>query len=268
MSRRFVLVLALALVLVPAARAVAPSFIALQGGEGLASADGTIHYVAQNAPEATTTLQIVRRSGVVASRTIDGAFGVPELAGVHAEGLFRDGSAFVVQNIGFKSRTEFRIVDTTDLSVRDSVSLDGTFSYDALSPNGKVLYLVQYTSENDISHYVVRAYDLASHTLRPGRIADKAQRGWVMQGFAVTRTSSKNGRWVYTMYANPGGGYPFVHALDTVAGTAHCVGFASPGDDNVFNGKLVLRAGKLQVRTESGALWRVIDVRTWRVTNR
>jgi hypothetical protein len=255
---------------VPAARAVAPSFIALQGGEGLATADGKIRYVAQNAPEASTTLQAVRYSDgrVLTSRTIDGAFGVPALAGTHAEGLFRDGSAFVVQSMGFKPRTAFQVVNTNDLSVRDSVTLDGTFSYDALSPNGTVLYLVQYTSADDISHYTVRAYDLTSHTLRPGRIADKAQRGWVMQGFAATRTTSKNGRWVYTMYANPGGGYPFVHALDTVRGVAHCVGFASPGDSNVFNGKLVLENGKLQVRLGSGALWRVIDVRTWRVTKR
>ena len=48
-----------------------------------------------------------------------------------------------------------------------------------------------------------------------------------MQGFPAKRTASKDGRWVYTMYANPNG-YPFVHALDTVNGVAHCVGFAAP----------------------------------------
>jgi hypothetical protein len=255
-------------VLAPAASAAAPSFFAVQGGSGVASWDGAIRYVAQNAAGGKTTLQAIGEGEKVASsRSIDGAFGVPMLANDFADGILRDDSAFVVQSLGYGARTEFRIVNTNDLSVRDSISLDGTFAYDALSPNGKVLYLVQHTSAQDIQHYVVRAYDLDSHTLRPGRIADKAQRGWVMQGFPATRTSTKNGRWVYTMYANPGG-YPFVHALDTVNGTAHCVGFASPGDSAVFNGKLVLKGSKLQVRLQNGTLWRAIDLKTWRVTKR
>jgi hypothetical protein len=51
---------------------------------------------------------------------------------------------------------------------------------------------------------------------------------------------------------------------------AHCVGFATPpgGDGPVFNGKLVLKGSKLQVRTPAGSLWRVIDLKSWRVTKR
>ena len=51
----------------------------------------------------------------------------------------------------------------------------------------------------------------------PGRIADKTQKGWVMQGWPTARATTADGRWVYTLYSNPGG-YPFVHALDTVRG--------------------------------------------------
>jgi hypothetical protein len=271
MSRRLGLALAVALVLVPSALAAAPSFMAVQGGSGVSSRDGSTLYIALNAAGKATTLQAQREAdrSVVKSRSIDGAFGVPMLADSYADGIFRDGSAFVVQNVGYGKRSEFRIVNTSDLTVRDSISFDGTYSYDALSPNGKVMYLVQHTSSDDITHYVVRAYDLESHTLRPGLIADKAQRGWVMQGFPAKRTATKDGRWVYTMYANPNG-YPFVHALDTVNGVAHCVGFATPpgGDGAVFNGKLVLKGNKLQVRAQGGSLWRVIDVRSWRVTKR
>jgi hypothetical protein len=39
----------------------------------------------------------------------------------------------------------------------------------------------------------------------------------------MARATSSDGRYVYTVYANSGG-YPFVHALDTVAGRAHCIG--------------------------------------------
>ena len=38
-----------------------------------------------------------------------------------------------------------------------------------------------------------------------------------MQGWAVAASATANGRWAYTLYANPGG-FPFVHALDTVQG--------------------------------------------------
>ena len=93
------------------------------------------------------------------SRPIDGTFGVPMLADSYTDAIFRDGSAFVVQNVGYGKRSEFRIIDTSDLTVRDSISLAGTYSYDALSPDGKVMYLIQHTSSDDITHYVVRAYD-------------------------------------------------------------------------------------------------------------
>jgi hypothetical protein len=245
--------------------------MAVQGGSGVASLDGSMRYVALNAAGKTTMLQAQRgvERTVVKSRSMGGAFGVPILQDSYSDAIFRDGSAFVLQNVGYGAKSEFRIVNASDLTVRDAITLDGTFSYDALSPDGKVLYLTQHTSVSDVTHYVVRAYDLESHTLRPGKIADKAQRGWVMQGFPAKRTATKDGRWVYTMYANPSG-YPFVHALDTVNGVAHCVGFARPpgGDGAVFNGKVVLKGSKLQIRSQGGVLWRVINLKNWRVTKR
>src|SRR5207237_2690765 len=84
-------------------------------------------------------------------------------------------------------------------------------------------YLIQHSSADDLQRYTVRAYDLTAHQLVPGRIADKTQKSWVMQGFAVNRATTDDGRWVYTLYMNPGG-YPFIHALNTVRGVAHCIG--------------------------------------------
>jgi hypothetical protein len=259
-----------ALVLVPAALAAAPSPYAVQGGQGIASVDGTMRYVAQPAAGAHTTIQAVRDrdSAVVTSVTVDGNMGIPMISSDLPDGMFRDGSAFVLQTVGYQKQTTFKVVDTKDLSPRETITLDGTYAFDALSPDGKLLYLTQHVSLDDLQHYVVRAYDLGEHTLRPGKIADKTQRGWVMQGFPATRTTTKNGRWVYTLYDNPGG-YPFVHALDTVNAVAHCVGFASPRDQNgVFNYFLVLKGSKLQIRSRSGIVWRVIDLKNWRVSKR
>src|ERR671935_2819278 len=104
-----------------------------------------------------------------------------------------------------------------------------------------MLYLIQHVSATDLSRYVVRAYNLDADRLLPGRIADRTQKGWVMTGYAVTRTTSADSRWVYTLYRNDGG-YPFVHALDTVDGKAHCIGVPWTGSqDGLAYVRLALR---------------------------
>src|SRR5581483_2244369 len=56
--------------------------------------------------------------------------------------------------------------------------LQGDFAYDALSPDGHVLYLIQHVSKTSLSRYLVRAYDLRRRELRPGAIADRTQPNW------------------------------------------------------------------------------------------
>ena len=43
-----------------------------------------------------------------------------------------------------------------------------------------------------------------------------------MRGQPVTRVSSPDGRWAYTLYARPTQ-EPFVHALDTAQRRAYCI---------------------------------------------
>ena len=43
-----------------------------------------------------------------------------------------------------------------------------------------------------------------------------------MAGSPVTRTTSADGRWVYTLYQKPSG-EQFIHALDTVGAAAYCI---------------------------------------------
>lgn len=265
--RTSLLILAAALALAPAALAAYPTPYAVQNGAGLYSLDHSLRFVALKAGT-DTTVGVVRGGAQVMSRTVSGAFGIPQITqnGL-AGGLFHDGSAFVLQNVGIQGTSRFLVFGTHDLVLRDAVRLQGTFGFDALSPDGAMLYLIQHMTTQDIDHYVVRAYDLDAHRLLPGRIADKAQKSWVMQGFATARATSADGRWVYTLYANPGG-YPFVHALDTVRGIAHCVGlpWTSVNQNAIFNAKLALHGGRLAVQLADGGTWRTIDVRTWRVS--
>ena len=151
--------------------------------------------------------------------------------------------------------------------MRDTITLQGTFGFDALSPDASKLYLIQHLTANDIEHYIVRAYDLATHKLMPGRIADKTQKSWVMQGWAVSRVTSADGRWAYTLYANPGG-YPFIHALDTVNGrrALRRPAVEAAGPDL----RLQLHARPEGERARGGAAggrtWRLVNRASWRVS--
>jgi hypothetical protein len=260
-----------ALVSVPAASAAFPAPYAAQGGNGVLSTDGSVRFVALAAGESTVVRASERGGGAATmSQTVPGSYGVPKVTqNGPGSGMLRDGSAFVLQSTGVKASTQFLLLRTADLSTRSQISLDGTFGFDALSPDGSMLYLIQHQSTQDIQHYVVRAYDLNRRALLPGTIADKTQKSWVMQGWAVSRVTSASGRWVYTLYANPGG-YPFVHALDTVKGVAHCVGIPWPADDtnqnSVFNFSLTLAGTKLAVRWQGGRSYRFVNTRNWRVS--
>ena len=252
-----------ALVIVPAASAAYPTPFASQGTDvGLYNLDHSIQFFALK-DAAGTRIKAGDRSQV-----ITGSWGIPMLTynGL-AGGLFHDGSAFVLQGTAIGKTSKFAIVGTSDLALRDTITLNGYYGFDALSPDGSMLYLIKHVSTQDFQHYIVRAFDLRSHELLAGRIADKTQKSWVMQGAAVARVTSPAGRWVYTLYVNPGG-YPFVHALDTVNGVAHCVGipWKAIKQDPVYQFALSLKGSKLAVKWANGSTYRVITTGTWRVS--
>lgn len=199
--------------------------------------------------------------------TIRGAFGIPTLITAGTQlGLSHDGSVLVLQSMD-QARSRFVVLRTRDLRVLQTISTHGSFAFDALSPNARRLYLIEHRSA-DLQHYIVRAYDLRAHRLLPGRVADKTQASWVMQGWPVARVSTADGRWVYTLYSNPGG-FPFVHALDTAKGVAHCVGIAwTGGQDPLYHYRLGIDGGRLLVLGADGGVYRTIDRATWAVSLR
>ena len=275
MFRRLGLVLVVlgALGVVPVALAAFPAPYAVQGGDGVLSNDGSLRFVALGAGESTVISAIRTGDGsALRSQTVTGSFGIPMLTQkCPGGGMFRDGGMFVLQSTGYNASTQFMLISTQDLAARDSIVLKGTFAFDALSPDGSRLYLIQHRSADDVQHYVVRAYDLNAHRLLPGRIADRAQKSWVMQGWPVSRTTTTDGRWAYTLYANPGG-VPFIHALDTVKGIAHCIGIPWPATDRnqspVFDFTLSLNETKLAVKANDGRTYRTVNTTTWKVSKR
>jgi hypothetical protein len=272
---RYLVLLALALVLAPPA--LADGFVpaADQNGEGVLALDGKSRYVAVGIVGNTRTFltRISTKDGtVLTSVPLLGTWGIPifTYAPNSGEGLSADGKTLVladIANVYPRTESRFMILDAHTLQMRDAIYLKGDFEFDAVSPSGKQLYLIQHRNVLDQSRYVVRAYDIASNTLLPGRVADRTQKNWVMEGYPISRAFSSDGRWVYTLYGNPNG-FPFVHALDTVRGVAHCVGLPWRGSQNaVYNLRLTLHQGSLAVHWMSGRPWLRMDTVSWRLSS-
>jgi hypothetical protein len=251
----------------------APAFAAYPGTYAQRDAVGLVsgstrYTLAASGSDTRVLAENVSTSALVRSATLSGSYGVPTLIPANVRlGMFRDGSRFVVQSTANMRTSKFAVVRTADLSLAQAIELPGSFAFDALSPDGSRLYLIQHLSD-DFQRYVVRAYDLQEGALVPGRIADKTQPGWVMRGYPVSRIVTANGRWVYTLYTNPAG-FPFVHALDTVKSLAHCVGIAWQGSQDELTGyRLRVVGNRLLVLRTSGAVYRAIDRTTWSVRPR
>jgi hypothetical protein len=256
---RFLLVLAAALCAAPAALADGIAPFTTQGGPGALAPDGS--RIVALADGAST--KIVRRDaeGGVFSTVVPGAWGVPVATyAATGEGISHDGSTLVLGDVVHTwphTHSAFLFLDPRTLNVRSRIALHGDFAYDALSPDASRLYLIQHVDDADTTRYVVRAVDTRTMRLLPGRIADRTQRSWVMEGYPLMRVTSSDGRWVYTLYDNPKN-VPFIHALDTVRGVAHCVGVPATTDPTSWT--MHLHGTSLAVGP-----WR-ISTTTWRVS--
>jgi hypothetical protein len=267
-----------ALVAAHAATADGP-LLNTQGGAGVSTRDGAFHYVAvPDGPRATLLEKIEAPQGQVYYwMRLKGQWGNPSL-GTGAgpgEGLSWNGRTLVLASLGgpYGGPSKFLVVDTRRMRVVRTITLHGSFTFDALSPEGSRMYLIQYAygGQGDLTDYIVRGYDLRASRLLPGRIADRTQKGWVMHGSPVTRTYSAGGRWVYTLYTSPGR-YPFVHALDTVRGKAHCIKLPWEEDrtqDGLWNLVLAVHDGgrTLAVHWRDGRPWLRVAVGTWLISH-
>jgi hypothetical protein len=274
-TRILTLVVAAALVLAAAASADGgPAPGVMLGWTGITSSDGKVRFVALPAGSNTAVGAVDTRDGrVLRFGQVIGSFGIPSVAFDGATGgLSPDGRTLIVAETGWgrplRDWSRFTILDTKTLQVRDAIVLKGDYSYDALAPDGRTLFLIHHVSAQNVNRYVVRAYDLRANELLPGVIADKSQPGWVMQGSPMTRTTSADGRMVYTLYQNYGG-YPFVHALDTTTRMAHCIGLPwKGGQDAIWNMRLSLsnHDRTLAVHWKSGRSYLTVDTRSYRIS--
>jgi hypothetical protein len=269
-----VLVAALVAALIPAAaRADGLPVLGIDvGTTGVASSSDGARYVTIPAGSRTIVEQIAQHGGqVLAWRSLRGTFTIPAVAyDGSAGGLSADGTTLVLiePRASFpRATTKLVVLSSDGLKPLRVVRLQGDFSFDAVSPKGSWLYFIHYVSPNDPTRYLVQAYDVLRGRLLAKPIIDPGEPGEKMRGNPLSRTMSADGRWAYTLY-DGAGATPFVHALDTVRRSAHCIdldGIASGSD--LWQLRLSIdRDRKQLVVRDSASPVLLIDLRTLSVT--
>ena len=167
-------------------------------------------------------------------RALDGAWRLPTIgADPTPVGVSADGQTIVlvedrVADAAVRT-SRFAILTRGFVRAPRIVTLTGSFEYDAISPNGATLYVVQHLAGTSSGRYQVRAVDVASGVLREGVVADKRNLAEPMAGWPIAQVRQDDGA-VFTLYR--GVAHPFVHALDTVNGTAVCIDLPATGVDD------------------------------------
>lgn len=184
-------------------------------------------------------------------------------------GLSADGRTLVLLPSPTSARkTTFAILDAEHLRVRDRVTLRGAFSFDSISPDGTLIYLIEYPSRINPNRYVVRAYDVPSGRLLPDPIVDPNEPPGEMRGYPLKRVMSPDGRWAYTLYDGTGE-HPFIHALDTVDGLAVCIDLDTVSSNAVSRSSFTANADGSQLTLtdrKSGAV-ALVDTQTFEVND-
>jgi hypothetical protein len=208
----------LAVLLLPAATAHAgglPATFFDAGTEGVLDQTGGHRFTALPLGTKTVLTKSQTHGGrVLRASILDGRWGVPVVADDGTSGgLSADGRNLVLTRVARaypRRNAEFAVVRTGAMAVRDTIELEGDWRFDAMSPNGRWLYLIEQLEPSDLTRTAARTYDTRRDRLLPAAEP--------LSGYPITSINGPDGRWEYTLYA--GGRQPFVHALDTVKHTS------------------------------------------------
>lgn len=174
---------------------------------GKLSADGRVFVSAVQGRRKTRFVRYDTRSGRgQALRTVPGDWSV---VGVSADGRR-------IARFRFRKHTRGTVFTLDGPRRSDSVRLPGNYELESFSQNGRRLFLVHWHRSGS---YDLQQYDRGSARLSPTRLDEPDEK---MTGLAVSAVETRDGSWLYTLYAKPDGG-TFVHALDLRTGLAHCI---------------------------------------------
>ncbi len=164
----------------------------------------------------------------IAQATVPAGYNLPNIAlqGPTA-GISPNGQWLVLTQKG--STTNFLVGSSSLTDAFKTIHVNGDFVFDALSNDGKSLYLIQ--KMKDPNHYQVRLYDVAAGALMPQAVVDKREPNEPMNGIRGDSAADSTGNYVYTVYIRDGG--PFIHALPLDEPIAWCVDLPSTAANDI-----------------------------------
>jgi hypothetical protein len=202
-----------------------------------------------------------------ASLTLDGNWRLPNIGDdPQLVGLSGDASTLVLVDGSAGSATasssDFAVLPASLHGTARVISLDGQFDFDALSTDGRQLFVVEHLAGPPAGHYQVRQVDVASGALQPGVVVDKRNIDEAMAGWPLGQVRLPGGR-VLTLYR--GTDHPFIHALDTVQTFAACIDLPATGAGDVGAARDwgIAQAGVGSVYAVNATLGLVLEVDPW-----
>jgi hypothetical protein len=240
------------------------------GWTGVVGPKGAIRYVTVPAGRGTLLEAVTVKGGRVNRwRYLRGPFGIPLVAFDNTSGgLARNGKRLVLVSHQVGTLTRIAVVDPATFRTKARIRLPGMWAFDALSPTGSLMYLIQYLGGPNaagVQPYSVRALNVNTRRLYASPVVDRREPGEKMTGMPLTRVESGDGSWAYTFYSRTKKG-PFVHALDTVHRRAFCVDVPWKRSANaLWRVRLRVSGGDLLLQLGRKVVARV-DRKTFRVT--
>jgi len=173
----------------------------------------------------TTVRGIDPATGVdQASFVLDGQWSVPASYGPAPSGLSANGKWMVLvappHATGTTMVNRFAVVDLANRKLDQVVTANGDVGFDAVSDDGRNLYLVEHLVPSP--HYAVRVASFNGAGLQDGVLGQiKTAEPEVMNGL-YHASVAVGSDWFLSLYSNPGRG-PFIHALNTTQLYAQCI---------------------------------------------
>jgi DNA-binding beta-propeller fold protein YncE len=158
------------------------------------------------------------------SFVLDGRWSVPASYGPAPSGLSANGKWMVLvappHATGTVMVNRFAVVDLANGKLDRVVTADGDVGFDAVSDDGRNLYLVEHPVP--APHYAVRVASFNGAGLQDGVLGQiKTAEPEVMNGL-YHASVAVGSDWFLSLYSNPGRG-PFIHALNTTQLYAQCI---------------------------------------------
>jgi hypothetical protein len=202
---------------------------------GTPTSDWSRYYIVTDLTGSANLKAIEPASGrTIAQTTIPAGYSLPNIAFLGpTAGLSPNGQWLALTSqshgTGGVMTTNFLVGPSALTDSFKTIHVNGDFVFDALSNDGKSLYLIQKMI--DPNHYRVRLYDVSAGLLAPQPVADKRDANEPMNGIRGDSAADPNGNYVYTVYLRQAG--PFIHALPLGEPIAWCVDLPSKAPNDM-----------------------------------